>query len=217
MSRVTNYAERAKAHLREELLDAAAELLIRGGYAGLCMADVASAVGVSRQTVYNEFGGKSALVQAVALRTLAEFTGGIQRRLDEAVDVLAGIRSATAYTIEHAKENRLVAAVTGAEAAEDLLPLLTTRGEPVLNAATDIAEAYLRQRRPELSEPRLIAETMTRLTLSYLVLPTRTAAEAADAVCAVIGPLLEPADRTRRAPRRGPGWDHRTDHRAPTM
>lgn len=196
MSHVTSYTERAKASLREQLLDAAAELLTHSGYIGLRMADVATAVGVSRQTVYNEFGNKSALVQAVALRTLAEFTDGIQRRLDEAGDVLTGVHTATAYTIEHAKENRLVSAVTGAQPAEDLLPLLTTRGQPVLNAATDMAEAYLRERLPDLADPRFVAETMTRLALSHLVLPTCSSTEAADRVCAVVGALIQSSEKT---------------------
>ncbi|OQO93207.1 TetR family transcriptional regulator [Saccharomonospora piscinae] len=200
MSSITPFTERARASLREQLLDATAALLPRGGYAGLRMADVATAVGVSRQTVYNEFGSKSALVQAVALRTLAEFTDGVRQRLDGADDVLAGIRAATAYTVRHAKENRLVAAVTGAEAAEDLLPLLTTRGQPVLHAATDLAESYLRERLPAIHDPRFVAETMTRLTLSYVVLPTRSATDAAEAVCAAVGPLLrtEHSDETGR-------------------
>ncbi len=193
MSHVTGYAGRTGPSLREQLLDAAAELLPHSGYAGLRMADVAAAVGVSRQTVYNEFGNKAALVQAVVLHTLAELTETIQRCLDRADDVLAGVHAAAAHTIEHAKDDPLVAAITGAQPAEDLLPLITTRGQPVLNAATDLAESYLASRLPHLPDPRFVAETMTRLTLSHLVLPTCSAAEAADRVRAVVGALIQPS------------------------
>ncbi|WP_199431614.1 TetR/AcrR family transcriptional regulator [Qaidamihabitans albus] len=188
---MTSFTERAKASLREELLDAATDLLPERGYAGLRMADVAAQVGVSRQTVYNEFGSKAALVQAVALRTAAEFLDGIQQRLNADDDLLTGIHSATVFTIEHARENRLVAATLGTEVAEDLLPLLTTRGQPILRAATELAEGNLRARVPGLRRAELVAETMVRLTLSYLMLPTHSAAEAADGVCAVIMPLTE--------------------------
>ncbi|WP_208415534.1 TetR/AcrR family transcriptional regulator [Saccharomonospora amisosensis] len=191
VSQVTSFTQRARASLREELLDAATELLPERGYARLRMADVAARVGVSRQTVYNEFGSKAALVQAVALRTLAEFTEGIQQRLNAAPDVLSGVHSATVYTIEHAKENRLVAAALGTDVAEDLLPLLTTRGEPILRAATEVSMAYLRDRLPELRDTEFVAETMTRLTMSYLVLPGHSAEEAADGVRAVIASLIE--------------------------
>ncbi|MFF5989781.1 TetR/AcrR family transcriptional regulator [Prauserella flavalba] len=190
MSQVTSFTERTKASLREQLLDAATDLLPARGYAGLRMADVAARVGVSRQTVYNEFGGKAALVQAVALRTMAEFAEGIQRRLDAAADVLTGVHDATVFTIEHARRNRLVAAALGTEAGEDLLPYLTTRGEPILRAAGEVAVAYLRERLPGLSDPDFVAETQIRLTLSYLVLPTHTAQEAAEGVRAVLAALI---------------------------
>src|SRR5215472_12435867 len=109
------------------------------------MADVAAAAGVSRQTVYNEFGNKTALVQAVALRTTAEFLEGIHRRFEAAPDLLSGIHRAVVYTIEHGRENTLVAAALGTQVGEDLLPLLTTRAEPVLTAATELAAAHYRE------------------------------------------------------------------------
>ncbi|SFP46981.1 DNA-binding transcriptional regulator, AcrR family [Amycolatopsis arida] len=188
----TSFQQRARASLREELLDAATELLADHGYAGLRMADVAARVGVSRQTVYNEFGGKAALVQAVSLRTAAEFLDGVHQRLDDASDLVEGIRAAVRYTVEHARENRLVAAVLGTEAGADLLPLLTTRGEPILRAASEQAATRYRARLPVLDRKTadLLAETVVRLTLSHLLLRTHTAAEAADAVCAVIGPAI---------------------------
>ncbi|RZQ61887.1 TetR/AcrR family transcriptional regulator [Amycolatopsis suaedae] len=189
---MTRFTRRAKASLREELLTAAADLLADGGVAALRMTDVAARVGVSRQTVYNEFGNKTALVQAVALHTAGEFLDGIHQRFTEAPELLDAIRASVAYTIEHARENRLVAAALGTEAGEDLLPLLTTRGEPILAAATELAVTHYRERRPRLPqrEAELLAETVVRLSLSHLMLRTHSAAEAADAVCRVIEPAL---------------------------
>jgi AcrR family transcriptional regulator len=189
----SSFAERTKASLRETLLDAATGLLAERGHAGLRMADVAAAAGVSRQTVYNEFGNKTALVEAVALRTTAEFLEGIRIRFESAPDLLAGIHRAVVYTIEHGRENKLVAAALGTQAGEDLLPLLTTKGEPVLSAAMELAAAQYRDFLPALDEPAadLLAETATRLALSHLVLPTHSATEAADMVCAALAPVLD--------------------------
>jgi AcrR family transcriptional regulator len=190
--REVTFAERARASLREILLDAATHLLATHGYAGLRMADVAAAAGVSRQTVYNEFGNKAALVQAVTLRTTSEFLDGIQQRLEAAEDLISGIRAAVSYTIDHARENSLVASALGTQAGEDLLPLLTTRGEPVLSAATTSAAARYREFAPGLDEAAatLLSETVVRLALSHLVLPTHSAAEAADMICAAVTPFL---------------------------
>ncbi|KDN23578.1 TetR/AcrR family transcriptional regulator [Amycolatopsis rifamycinica] len=189
---MTSFTERTKASLREALLDAAADLLPDRGHAGLRMADVAAKAGVSRQTVYNEFGNKAALTQAVALRTASEFLDGIRQRFEAADGLLAGIHHAVVYTIEHARENRLVAAALGTEAGEDLLPLLTSRGEPILTAAADLAAEQYRELEPGLSAAAaaLLAETAVRLSLSHLVLPTHSATEAADAVTAVLAPAI---------------------------
>ncbi|RSM43000.1 TetR/AcrR family transcriptional regulator [Amycolatopsis balhimycina DSM 5908] len=189
---MTSFTDRTKASLREALLDAAADLLPDRGHAGLRMADVAARAGVSRQTVYNEFGNKAALTQAVALRTASEFLDGIRQRFQTADGLLAGIHHAVVYTIEHARENRLVAAALGTEVAEDLLPLLTTKGEPILTAATDLAAEQYREFEPGLpaEAAALLAETAVRLSLSHLVLSTHSAAEAADAVTAVLAPAI---------------------------
>ena len=170
---MTSFTDRTKASLREALLDAAADLLPDRGHAALRMADVAARAGVSRQTVYNEFGNKAALTQAVALRTASEFLDGIRQRFETADGLLAGIHHAVVYTIEHARENRLVAAALGTEAGEDLLPLLTTKGEPILTAAADLAAEQYQELEPGLSAEAaaLLAETVVRLSLSHLVLP----------------------------------------------
>jgi AcrR family transcriptional regulator len=192
VAEITSFAERTKASLREALLDAATDLLPDRGHAALRMADVAARAGVSRQTVYNEFGNKAALVQAVALRTTADFLEGIRRGFVDSDTLLDGIRNAVIFTVEHGRENRLIAAALGTEAGEDLLPLLTSRGEPILRAATELAAEQYLTAEPSLDQASamLLAETVARLSLSHLVLPTHSAEEAADAVCAVIAPAL---------------------------
>ncbi|HKS45186.1 MAG TPA: TetR family transcriptional regulator [Amycolatopsis sp.] len=192
MAKIT-FMEQTKASLREALLDAATDLLATHGYGGLRMVDVAAAAGVSRQTVYNEFGNKTSLVQAVALRTTSEFLEGIRLRLDSAGDLLTGVHAAVVYTIEHATDNELVASALGTRAGEDLLPLLTTRGEPVLSAASGMAAVVYRELAPDLDEhsAELLAETVVRLALSHLTLRTHSATEAADMICAaVVAPFL---------------------------
>lgn len=197
MTEITPFSERVRLSLRETLLDATAELLAEHGFGGLRMADVAASAGVSRQTVYNEFGSKSALVDAVALRTVSEFIDGAERIWRDAPDVAAGVRATVAYTIRHGRENRLVAAVIGGDEAEDLLPLLTTRAWPVLRPAIEQAARNLIEHVPALPQATagLIAETLVRLAVSHMMLPTGDEAEAADAVCAVITPAIRHYER----------------------
>lgn len=170
--------------LRESLLTVAAEELAENGFSGLRMADVASRVGVSRQTVYNEFRNKEGLVQAVALQRTAEYLEGIEQRLVEAAHPFDGMRNALAFMLEQAARDRLVTSVVTGADAEDLLPFLTTRGLPVLLPATDVVAKHLARQWPDLPAERVrrVAETIVRLALSHLLLPSGSPEQAVDAM-----------------------------------
>ncbi|MGH3629865.1 MAG: TetR/AcrR family transcriptional regulator, partial [Sciscionella sp.] len=174
MPPVTPFTSRMRQSLRTDLLDAAADLLPTKGASGLRMAEVATRAGVSRQTIYNEFGNKDALVQAVSDRIAEEFLLGMDTRLRAQSDPVTGMRTATRYTLDHARENPLVTAMLTSPAAADLLPYVTTKGAPLIRSATEITTRYLRERLPQLSEhlAALLAESASRLVLSHLVLPT---------------------------------------------
>lgn len=62
--------EEQAAATRRRILDSAAELFQRDGYATTSVAAVAAAAGVAGQTVYNTFGTKPALLRATVDRTL---------------------------------------------------------------------------------------------------------------------------------------------------
>src|ERR1700730_12466472 len=53
---------------REALLDAAFDAIVAGTWPAVRMADIASRAGVSRQTLYNEFGTRDLLIAALRLR-----------------------------------------------------------------------------------------------------------------------------------------------------
>ena len=61
--------------MRERVIDAAVTLTTEVGWAQVTMARLADAVGVSRQTVYNEIGTKPRLAEAMILRELDRFLG----------------------------------------------------------------------------------------------------------------------------------------------
>jgi AcrR family transcriptional regulator len=158
------------------------------------MLDVAAAAGVSRQTLYNEFGSKDALAQALAMREAQRFIDGTNRFLDEIhpdapVDAVA---AATQWTIREASNNPLLKAVLTDDTSE-LLPFLTTRGEAVIGAARANIEMYWRSHWPEIdpADAALAAETVARLTLSYLVLPSDGPDGSAEAIAARMSQLVE--------------------------
>jgi AcrR family transcriptional regulator len=179
---------------RDALLDAAYEVAVAGNWRTARMLDVAAAAGVSRQTLYNEFGSKDALGQALAMREAQRFIEGTTRFLDEIhpdapVDAVA---AATEWTIREASNNPLLKAVLTDDTSE-LLPFLTTRGEAVIGAARANIESYWLAHWPHIDpdDVALAAETVARLTISYLVLPSDGPDGSAEAIAVRMSQLVE--------------------------
>src|SRR5215471_17734503 len=105
-----SFADRTRRRLRDELLDAAQEAIVSGGYDGLRMAEVARRTGVSRQTVYNEFGDKWGVLEAVAARETERFLVDVNAALAEQSDPIDGLRAAVERGLTLAGENPLVKA-----------------------------------------------------------------------------------------------------------
>lgn len=183
-------ATTARGPVRGQILDAAYDAAVSLGWERVRMGAVAGAAGVSRQTVYNEFGSKDGLGQALVLREADRFLAGVERILDEErSDPVEGVRRAVEFTLRRGGENPLLHTIlTSARGGDDsLLPLLTTRSEPVLHAASDVLVAHARRDFPDLpdEEVRRAADALVRLTVSHLVLPLGDPA----AVAAELGDL----------------------------
>jgi AcrR family transcriptional regulator len=165
---------------RAALLDAAYHAAVSGDWARTRMADVARSAGVSRQTLYNEFGSKEALAQAMAMREVEQFLEGTERALEDAHhhDPIQAVAAAALYTLQQAADNPLLKAAL-IDDGSGLLSFLTTRGEPAMAAAKASFERYYATHWPDLSphDIAVAAETITRLTISYLVLPGDEPAE----------------------------------------
>src|SRR3954465_6111415 len=103
---------RTPTSTRDALLDAAYDAAVSGDWARTRMLDVANDAGVSRQTLYNEFGSKDALAQALAMREASRFIDAV----DEALSGQHGTPAQAAglaveTTLRLAADNPLVKAV----------------------------------------------------------------------------------------------------------
>ncbi|TQN30505.1 TetR family transcriptional regulator [Haloactinospora alba] len=167
--------------VRERLLDAAYTEVVAGRWPRMRMADIAAEAGVSRQTLYNAFGTKEGLLQAVVVREADAFLDGVMELLtNHAGDPVQAVSQATHWTLASSRENPLLRAIITGD--EKLLPVLTTRAEPLHVALGERIAAFLRRNWPELGERAdAVAEVSLRLTLSYVLLPTE-AGQAAERV-----------------------------------
>ncbi|MEE4599106.1 helix-turn-helix domain-containing protein [Streptomyces sp. DSM 41524] len=99
---------------RESLLDAAFAALERRPWPRVKMSEVAAAAGVSRQTLYNEFGSKEGLARALVRREADAYLCGVERALSGVSGAAAPrerLAAAAVWTVRSATENPLVRAV----------------------------------------------------------------------------------------------------------
>jgi AcrR family transcriptional regulator len=96
---------------RESLLDAAFTALARRPWSTVRMVDVAAVAGVSRQTLYNEFGSKEGLARALVRREADGYLAGVERALAAHADPRERLVAAAEWTASAARGNALVRAM----------------------------------------------------------------------------------------------------------
>lgn len=171
-----------RARLRELALDAAREVVLERGWSAVRMGSIATAVGISRQSLHAEFGTKDALGDALVLRETAVFFDGIAEILDQHPGDLAGaVRAASRYILGVTRDNPLLQTILTQTGDASLLPLLTTRGEPLIERAIGLVGNWVGAQWPSLepADARLMVESVVRVVVSHILTPTRSVDEIA--------------------------------------
>jgi AcrR family transcriptional regulator len=184
------------APLRIRLVESASELTSNEGWSAVTMSRLADAVGVSRQTVYNEVGGKPALAEAMVLHELALFLARVDEQFTGNDDVVEAIRGAARDVLEMARTNPLLRAILSAShgAGSDLLPLLTTQSEALIETAAGVIRGHLDRYQLPL-EPKQLdigIEMVVRLVLSHVMQPSQAPSRTADDIAWLAEQVLRP-------------------------
>jgi len=169
---------------RETLLEAAHMASGTQPWPGVRMVDVATAAGVSRQTLYNEFGTKEGLGAALVDRVVHSALEGALRAAEEAAggstDPADACSAAAAWMLRAARDEPIVrAALTGCWGASMPLPAAAEgapcglrRGEPGELTAV-LCERLIDGLSPNGFSGRLGAacEVGLRVALSFVIAP----------------------------------------------
>lgn len=188
------YAVAARELLRNTLLDGASKELASRPWSEITMSEIARAAGVSRQTVYNEFGSRAVFAQALVLREAGRFIDAVQSTIAaNAEDPRVALQATFELFLTVTAENPLVSAIVSGEGADELIALFTTRGETLVEMASARLTEVLLASWPVVprEEAELLGETLVRLAISYAALPKGAPGETAEAIASLLGPYVQ--------------------------
>ncbi|HMJ02328.1 MAG TPA: TetR family transcriptional regulator [Conexibacter sp.] len=190
------YAVAARQLLRDTLFDAARDQLQHSAWADITMADVARTAGVSRQTLYKEFGTRNEFSAAFVIREGERFLDAVEQAVREHLDdPRAAVAGALEVFLALAAEDPLMRMVLSDDGTGGMLPLVTTQSMPVVTWAAQRLSAVIQEGWPQASaaDAQLLSEALVRLAISYVTVPAGSPEATADAAARLLGPFIERA------------------------
>lgn len=189
------YAEASRVLLRDSILDGMRELLLTRDWSAITLSHVAKAAGISRQTIYNEFGSRQGLAQAYALRLADRLVDQIDDAIEGNIgDVYAafsqGFRD---FFAESAADPLVISLLTG-EAKPDLLQLITTDSGPIITRCSQRLTSTFMDSWVQASEEDagVLARAIVRLAMSYVSMPPEADHLTTDVVARDLARLMTP-------------------------
>ena len=187
----TPYQEAARELLRKTVFDAARDQLSGRPWSEITMADIATGAGVSRQTLYNEFGNRNEFGFAFVIHEAERFMDDVEKAvLEHRDDPRAAVLAALEHFLSAAGGDPLIRILLSDDGTGGMLPFVTTQGLPVVQWATSRLTTVIEEGWPEAPAPKvaLLAESLVRLAISYVTAP----GEAPETTAAKAGELLGP-------------------------
>ncbi len=188
------YAEASRALLRDSILDGMRELLLNRDWSSITLSDVARAAGISRQTIYNEFGSRQGLAQGYALRLADRLVDAVDDAITRNVgDVYAAFLDGfSAFFSESAADPLVISLLTGA-AKPDLLQIITTDSAPIITRCSGRLTESFRHSWVSADEEDagVLARAIVRLAMSYVSMPPEADHDVARDLARLMTPFAE--------------------------
>lgn len=194
---------RTEAEARERIVTAATTCLEKFGPAKTTLSDVASELGVTRQTVYRYYANLAELFAAVAQAGLEDFVARMQQHLSTSSTPAEAAVESVVFAVRSIPQERHIGALFQAGETDIFSRDVTSSAAVALGAdilrriPVDWSEAGV-----EDDELGGLAEILMRLFVSFLQYPTdapRSEDELRDLVRRWLGPALQspPTDAHR--------------------
>jgi len=192
------YPEASRLLLRESILGAVRDLLLERDWSAVTMSDVAAAVGVSRQTLYNEFGNRQGLAEGYALRLVDQFVDAVATAVYAHVgDARAALVDGFTVFFQASGADPLVGSLRSGVAKPDLLRIVTTDSAPLVERASErLAETFRRSWiQASDADAMILARGVVRVALSYISMPPTSDRDDAQELAALLSPFVDVVTR----------------------
>jgi AcrR family transcriptional regulator len=192
----TPYQQAARELLRQTLFGAARDQMEERPWSEITMSDVAARAGVSRQTLYKEFGNRNEFGLAFVIHEgehfLDEVEAAVKQHLD---DPRAAVTAAFELFMRTAGEDPLIRMLLSDDGTGGMLPFVTTQGMPVVQWATVRLGTVIEEGWPQAAEAdvRLLSESLVRLAISHITAPGESPEATAASVADLLGPFIDRA------------------------
>lgn len=188
------YAEASRVLLRDLVLDAMRDLLLTKDWSSITLSDVAKTAGISRQTIYNEFGSRQGLAQGYALRLADRLVDAVELAIDGNVgDIYAALlQGFRAFFSESASDPLVISLLTGS-AKPDLLQIITTDSAPIISRSSSrLTSSFLHSWVQASGEDAgVLARAIVRLAMSYVSMPPEADHDVAADLARLMTPFAE--------------------------
>jgi AcrR family transcriptional regulator len=192
----TPYPEAARELLRQTLFGAARDRLEQQAWSEITMSDIAATAGVSRQTLYKEFGSRNEFGLAFVIHEGERFLDDVEAAvLEHRDDPRAAVGAALELFLRTAGEDPLIRILLSDDGTGGMLPFVTTQGMPVVQWATARLGATIEEGWPQApkADVQLLSESLVRLAISYITAPAGAPEATAASVADLLGPFIDRA------------------------
>ncbi|CAM3351527.1 TetR/AcrR family transcriptional regulator [Mycobacterium frederiksbergense] len=194
MAQRVPYAEASRVLLRDSILDGMRDMLLVRDWSSITLTDVARAAGISRQTIYNEFGSRQGLAEGYALRLADRLVDQIHGAINENVgDVYAAfLQGFRDFFTESAADPLVISLLTGTS-KPDLLQIITTDSGPIITRCSQrLTETFQNSWMKASDEDAgVLARAIVRLAMSYVSMPPEADHDVAMDLARLMTPFAE--------------------------
>ncbi len=188
------YAEASRVLLRDSILDGMRELLLVRDWSSITLTDVARAAGISRQTIYNEFGSRQGLAEGYALRLADRLVDAVAHAINHNVGRVydAFLEGFRAFFADSASDPLVISLLTGA-AKPDLLQIITIGSGPIITRCSARLQETFQTSwiRSSDEDAGVLARAIVRLAMSYVSMPPEADHDVARDLARLMSPFAE--------------------------